>query len=240
MFTIAICDDDIDICMQIEEMIDEISNKLNCDCSINVFNSGQTLKKDLLEGNYYDLQILDIELGSIKGMEIAEIVRDELEQDDVSIVYISGQSKYARELFKTRPAEFLDKPIQVKQMEEVFIRALKLYERNNKFFEYRIGNTDKRIKYEDIIYFESNDKKIIMYADENQKIEFYGKLDDLEKNLGFDFIRIHKSYIVNNYKIIEFKYDSVKLVTGKYLSISQSCRKDVRRKHLALRKKKNA
>lgn len=239
MFTVAICDDDTDICIQIEEMINKISKKLDCNCSIDVFYSGQMLKSELNNGTYYDLQILDIELDSIKGMDIAELVRDELEQDNVSIIYISGQSKYTRELFKTRPIEFLDKPIHPKQMEEAFIRAFRLYERSKNYFDYRVCNSIKRIRFQDIIYFESDDKKIIIHTVNNQKIKFYGKLDDLEENLGIDFIRIHKSYIVNNYKVNEFKYDSVILVTGNSLPISQSCRKSVRQKHFALRKKKN-
>lgn len=237
MFSIAICDDDKNICSQVEHMLNDIISNLDFKSKIDVFYSGHKLKSQLLSGSVYDLLFLDIELDSIKGMDIGEIIREDLNQEKVNIIYISGQSKYARELFRTRPLEFLDKPIHPKQLEEVFLRALKLYERNKAVFEYKSGNTYNRIKYEDIEYFESADKKVIIHMIGNQSKEFYGKLSDFEDQLVIDFIKIHKSYIVNYYNVKKFEYDNVEMVCGDTLSISQSKRQDVRKKHLMLRRK---
>lgn len=237
MFSIAICDDDKNICSQVEHMLNDIISNLDFKSKIDVFYSGHKLKSQLLSGSVYDLLFLDIELDSIKGMDIGEIIREDLNQENVNIIYISGQSKYARELFRTRPLEFLDKPIHPKQLEEVFLRALKLYERNKAVFEYKSGNTYNRIKYEGIEYFESADKKVIIHMIGNQSKEFYGKLSDFEDQLVIDFIKIHKSYIVNYYNVKKFEYDNVEMVCGDILSISQSKRQDVRKKHLMLRRK---
>lgn len=242
MFTIAICDDDHNICLQLESMSRDILSRLELKTKIDVFYSGQKLKNQLVNGSTYDLLLLDIELDSIKGMDIGELIREDLELENINIVYISGKPKYARELFKTRPLEFLDKPIEIKQLEDVFIRALKLFERNQKVFEYKTGNSFNRVRYKDIAYFESDDKKIIIHLIGNKcpkYQEFYGKLSDIEDQLTIDFIKIHKSYIVNYYNVKTFEYDTVEMLNNKILSISQSRRQEVRKKILMMRKKTN-
>lgn len=240
MFTIAICDDDYNICSQLEYMIKDILIKLGLRANIDIFYSGKKLKQKIINGSIYDLLLLDIELDSIKGMDIGELIREDLRLESVNIVYISGQPKYVRELFRTRPLEFLDKPINMKHLEEVFVRAVKLWERNKTIFEYKTGKIHNRVRYEDISYFESDDKKIIIHLigdKEDQK--FYGKLDDIKKQLTIDFIKIHKSYIINYYNMKTVGYESVETIDGKILSISQSRRQKVRKKVFLIRKKED-
>ena len=50
---------------------------------------------------------------------------------------------------------------------------------------------------ENIIYFESDDREIILHQKDRQDI-FYEKLLNIEKNLkDKGFYRIHRSYIIN-------------------------------------------
>ena len=59
----------------------------------------------------YDILFLDIELFRMTGIEAGDFIRNRLEDRSMQIIYISGKSSYARELFKTQPMDFLVKPI---------------------------------------------------------------------------------------------------------------------------------
>ncbi|MEE1064926.1 MAG: LytTR family transcriptional regulator DNA-binding domain-containing protein [Acutalibacteraceae bacterium] len=61
-----------------------------------------------------------------------------------------------------------------------------------------------RVPYTGIIYFESNQRKVILHSNK-QIIEFYGKLNEvIEKLQSGSFIRCHQSYIINAAKVRKF------------------------------------
>ncbi len=59
--------------------------------------------------------------------------------------------------------------------------------------------------------------------------EFYGSLDDVYQQLkDFGFVSIHRSYLINYNNVKLFKYDSLTMLNGDELKISQSKRKYLR------------
>ena len=85
-------------------------------------------------------------------------------------------------------------------------------------------------KPEDIIYFESANSKIIVHIDgaENSEIQFYGKLDDLEKKMGTArFLRIQKSILVNIKYIKRISSYKVYLTTGDEFTSSRKNYKEL-------------
>ena len=59
--------------------------------------------------------------------------------------------------------------------------------------------------------------------------QFYGKLEEVLAQVAkYQFIQIHKSYVVSYNQITQFKYEAVILSNGESLPISQSRRKDIR------------
>ena len=100
--------------------------------------------------------------------------------------------------------------------------------RQKQFFEYKKGQIIKKILMNDIIYFESNGKKIKIFSN-NKVIEYYGKLSDVNHQLcNQDFLFIHKSYLINFLHVIEYQYNYVKMSNKNVLSISRQNKKIVR------------
>ena len=63
---------------------------------------------------------------------------------------------------------------------------------------------------------------LIIYTTKGE-ITFYGKLDDVQKELEQkDFIRTHQSFLVNALKIKSVKKDSAELLNGVTLPVSKS------------------
>ena len=61
------------------------------------------------------------------------------------------------------------------------------------------------VDYSDILYFEALDKKIFLNT-KNRSYSFYKSLDSLSEELPTQFIRCHRSYIVNTNHITGFDY----------------------------------
>ena len=71
------------------------------------------------------------------------------------------------------------------------------------------------LDYADILYIESRAKKVEIHtAGANESIEIYATMEELEAQLGEDFYRCHRAYIVNMAHITEYEKDSVTLTNG--------------------------
>lgn len=230
MYNIGICDDERDTCARIADMVYEYDRRNKVGIEVSVWNTGEGLYQDMMKNKPIDLLFLDIELVSTNGIQIGKLIRHELENQDIGIVYISSKSSYALELFKIHPIDFLIKPIRAQDIEDTIDEALRLYNRNNTVFEYRANGYNCRIPYRDIIYFYSENKKINMVTADST-IQFTGKLKDLTGSMPDNFIQIHQSYIINMNHMNECSYELVKMSGGVELNISQPYRKQVR-KHI--------
>lgn len=230
MLRIAICDDEKITCRQLEDMLCDISENIQHEFEIEVYYSGEELYNFLLKGNSYDLILLDIELHEINGVEIGKKIRNDLNDEVTQIVYISSKESYAMELFEVRPLNFIIKPISREKVELILMKAIKLLEKDCRYFEYKYNNVNFNIPTNDILYFESNGRKVnIILSDEIKS--FYGKLSEVEEQLNNpDFIMIHKSYLVNFNFCIEYNYEYIKMSNQEVLTISQNNRKAVREK----------
>lgn len=85
-------------------------------------------------------------------------------------------------------------------------------------------------KYSEILYFEARDKKLFLNT-VSTAYPFYSTLDKLIEELPKEFIRCHKSFIVNKYQIrrIDFSSNEIHLRGGAVIPVSRSYRADVRR-----------
>lgn len=237
MLRIAICDDDNYICAQVEKILLKLKHKIEKRVDVDVFYTGESLIEFLIDGAYFDIIFLDIELHSLSGVEVGRKIRDELKNESTQIVYISGRDSYAMELFDIRPLNFLIKPLKAEKINEVVKKAISLANKSNQFFEYKANYNTIKIPVKDILYFESSGKKVRMTM-QNEAHEFYSKLTDVENQLNNqNFIFIHKSYLVNHLYVIEHRYEFVKMSNETVLPISQQRRKHVRARILHYNKK---
>ena len=231
MYNIGICDDGRKICSFIENMILLYMKEREIQADTKVWYTGEGLCSYLRQGNHIDILFLDIELIELTGIEVGDFIRNQLENREMQIVYISGKAAYAQQLFKTQPMDFLVKPITQPQINEVMDLAVKIIGKKSETFEFKNGKEHYYISYGEILYFVSEGRKIKIITPREEK-EFYGKIRELEKNLPGEFITIHQSYIINKEYVTRYTYEMVELVNGTILTISKANRKQVREKIL--------
>lgn len=215
VYNIGICDDGEHICSAIENMVLDYGREKGVNIEVQVWYTGEGLCKYLKEENFLDILFLDIELFELNGIQVGQFIRNELEDRQMQIVYISGEASYAHRLFKTQPMDFLVKPVTREDVNEVLDLAFKILGDNNDKFEFQCGKDYYFIPYGEIIYFVSEGRKIKIVTQYGEK-EFYGKLKDIISDLPKNFIMIHQSFVINQKHVLRYTYETVELLGESY------------------------
>ena len=231
MYEIGICDDGENTCSLLEDYLLKYSNEKSIQLEIKIWYTGESLKDYLSNSGHLDILFLDIELYKLSGIELGHFIRYELDNMGMQLIYISGKTSYAMQLFKMQPLEFLVKPITFKQMAETMDLTIKIINKKQKRFEFQQGKEHYYISQSDIIYFESQGRKLRLVTT-NGVYEFYGRLKNVIKTLSDDFMIIHQSYLINKNHVRCYTYEIVEMDNGDILTISQNLRKTVRDKIL--------
>ena len=227
MIRIAVVDDENIICAQIERYLLQIAKELNIHFEIDVFYSGKELCKHLEQSICFDVIFLDIEMDDVSGITASQFIRKQLLDDGVQIVYVSGKTQYALELFQYSPLDFLVKPVEYAELKEVVSKISRIMGLWTDVFSYKKNYDTVKVKLRDIIYFESEGRKIKIVTT-NGTDEFYAVMEELSSQLErFDFISIHRSYLVNYHQIKVFRYDEVEMTDDTVLPIGRSKRKEI-------------
>lgn len=227
MYRVGICDDAEGICVSLKEMILRFARSGNVHIETEIWYTGEELCHYLKQEGQIDILFLDIVLFEMSGVEVGDFIRNYLDDRRMQIVYISEKSSYALELFRTQPMEFMVKPILQEQIDKCLKLALELIRKNREKFAWQNGKDYFYVPCGDILYFTSEGRKVKIYTNHGV-MEFYGKLNDVMKELSEQFLVIHKSYIVNREKVFRYTYECVEFSDGTILPISKANRKRVR------------
>lgn len=199
---IAVCDDELRAAGQIRDMALRVFDDISCD----VFTEVEALLGKLEEGEEYSAILMDIEWdGKEKGIRAAERIK--YLGPDIRIIYVTGfTEKYVQQIF-FRPANlsgFLIKPVTEYMLRRALEKALADQKRRVKDkFTFQQGGSLHSIAFYKILYLESSAHKI-MITTRNETFYCYGKLDEIAEKFPPNFIRCHKSYLVNMDEIQEF------------------------------------
>lgn len=234
MINVAICDDDVATTGKLETMLREIAGKNFVQMETEIFWDGRRLEKAIENGAYFDIVFLDIEMGQEDGITVARRIRET--DKSVLIVYVTSHESYMQESFEVRPFRFLVKPVGEERMEACFRAAYEEISSNDSYFRYNYQRLSHKVLIRDILYFESNRRKIYIMT-EKEKLVFYGKLNEIEESLKESkaaFLRIHQSFLVNYRHVDGIGYDFVVMDNGKRISISEDRRKQISEEYCAM------
>lgn len=228
MLRIAICDDDKYVCKDIENLIIEYDIKFELDVTVDTYTSCNELFNKLQNDVDYDLIFLDIEFPDMSGIELGDKIRNILKNTKMQIVFISAKQGYAMELFNIQPFNFLIKPLDKEKVISCISKFVNYYNKICSFFTYTYENLKYQVAVNEIIYFQSNGKKIIMHK-EDEDIEFYGKFSGvMENELKNQFVIIKRGFAINIHHIKQSSFKTLLLSDGTKLEISRNCRESVR------------
>lgn len=223
MFKIAVCDDEERICNSIDQVLFDYGQENKIKLDIELYFDGESLRDALHAGQMFNLVFLDIEMGTISGIDIGREIRVNLQNYNTEIVYVSGKPEYSRELLSIRPLDFIDKPICVTEIIRVLKLAMSLFDEENGYFFFSNNGQTKRISYNKILYFEKALRKVEIHTDDTT-FEFYGKFIDFAEDLPRHFVQINRSFLVNLRRIHAYGSKSVTMDNEVVISIGDQFR----------------
>lgn len=233
MMKIAICEDIPAISAELEDMITDTQLNLKEVFKVEIFYSGESLIEYIKKGNTFDLIFLDIELGNINGIEVGEFIRKDLDDHITKIVYISSKNNYDRQLFEMQPLHFLSKPLDKEKVSDVIKLAIKVLEKENNLFTFKVGHKSYKIPIKEIIYFECLKREIKLVA-VRETFHFYDTVKSILERLSTArFIQSHRSYIINYDNILNIGKDEIRVCNGDMLPISRLKAKEVKKLQIA-------
>ena len=229
MIRIAVVDDDEKLCFRMEEIFLAYKEVTPVELSVDVFFSGESFCKYITnDKSNYDLIFLDIQMQVMDGVKVGKYIRETLEDNITQIIYITSLEGRDRELFDIRPMGFIAKPISDYKIYKYLEKYIQLYMKNKTTFDITSDRKHLKIPYEKILYLKSDDKKVIIQT-QSEIYSYYGKLVDSIPDLPYQFLVVHKSYVINKFYIDNYKYDRILMANGTVISISKSNRKSVRK-----------
>lgn len=228
MINIAICDDQEQEVDKMYDIVFEKFREFNVPFKIIKCSNGEDLLYEMDEVGDFDLIFLDIELGVDNGIDTAAKIKEA--NPYCYIVFVSGYNRYYKAAFSVQPYQFLDKPINQLEIEKVLDSVSKLIIDNDQVFAFEYKWKQYRIRLNDILYFISEHRMIVLYTKDGAVYEFYGKMNEVEEQLRqmtSAFLRVHKSYLLNMNYIKIFQSDDVIMQDDESFPISIRKRKTV-------------
>ncbi|WP_333651262.1 LytR/AlgR family response regulator transcription factor [Lacrimispora sp.] len=222
MLEVGICDDDRFLLREMEERLKRLGVKHEVDICIETYTDGEDIVKAVNEGKCFDIIYMDIEMKRLNGLAAAQKIR-ELDLT-VQIIFVSSFEKYMKETFKVAPIGFIDKPFSEKVFAGEFEHVLRHVRKEDKYYRFRFAKENYKVPVKEVMYFERKYRVTeIIWTGENYKL--YRDLETIEKDLkdiNANFIRIHKSFLVNYQHIARFSSYFVELQNGICLPVSRS------------------
>lgn len=179
-----------------------------------------------------DILIMDINLKDGNGIETVRHLQQI--HPNLRVIYLTGIINYATAIFETNPAYFLVKPINENHLIDAIEKVSKGIEHEKSDAIVVKTNGSEIILYrKDIVYVESQGRKLVLHMSDGKKNEIYEKMDIMQAHLGVSFVRSHKSYLINMKYIVERTNKEFYLSDGRVLPISKPNLKEAKIKFVS-------
>lgn len=165
-----------------------------------------------------DIIFLDIKLNGMSGLETARQLRKSGCQ--AKIIFLTAYKQYVFQAFDVDASHYLIKPVKEDKLESVLNHVIGHLSQKEQFLSLQSGSSVVRLPHEDILYLEVRDRKVSVHTRTNS-VDFYGKLEALERQLPDRFFRCHRSFIVNMEYVMSFNRTDLFLNNGQSIPVSK-------------------
>lgn len=217
---IAVCDDEKCMLEKMEKMVKDFCRKKKIDMSVVQYSSGE----ELLESSKgMDLLFLDIGMQGMDGIETARRLRAYGYKG--FLVFITILREMVFQSFEVQPFDYLVKPVREenfdKTMERIFLAMQDRPEPEKEHLLVRKGCESNIIPFHDIVCCEIIDRKMYLYLESGEVIEYYDRIENLEKKLDRRFFRCHRSYLINLNHLKSYRNNTAYMADGKEIPVSR-------------------
>lgn len=192
-YKIAICDDMEEDVKYISSAVNQWAEKENITVDIETFPSAESFLFRYAEQKAFDILLLDVEMPSMNGVELAKRIRKE--NDAVQIIFITGYTDYIAEGYEVSALHYLVKPLSETKLFEVLNRAVLKIRKNEKSLFLSLSGEMVRIPIYEIKYLEVQQNYVTVHSKKDYTVK--KTLGEFERELDERFYRMGRSFIVN-------------------------------------------
>ena len=161
------------------------------------------------QGGQCDLLLLDVEMPNLTGLELAKM----LPAPAPAVVLVTTHRSFAVAAFELQVTDYLVKPVEFGRFSQAIARVLaarpapsrpapaKLLAKTAADLFVKVGTRTIKVDFNDVLYIEALSTYSVLVTPSHKHI-VYLTLKSLAERLPFDnFLRVHRSYIVNMQRI---------------------------------------
>ena len=217
---LAVCDDQDKELETLAALLDTWQRERKTPLRWRSFRSaGQLLEAARRER--FTLYLLDVIMPGMDGMEAAQEIRSFDAAAD--IVFLTSSPGFAYESYSVRALEYLLKPITPRLLFPLLDRLALREQRPQEGLTLKTGSMLVRVPFSQLAYVEVSGKHLYFNLTDGQVREVAAPMREYEGQLlqRPEFMRIHRSYIVNMMQIEELSSTGVHTFSGKDLPVSR-------------------
>ena len=181
----------------------------------------------LYNGKQFDVILLDIEMPSCSGIDLASKLNEKKCIDEKPfIIFVTNRDGLVFDALKQQPYSFVRKS-HLEDLEPCFDRLNKLCE-SDIYYPIKSGRDIERVALKDIFYLEKQ-KNYVIYHTAHGTISERTTLDKKSDLLNKGFLRTHIGYMVNIRCIEKIQTADISLSDGTIIPLSRKYSEAVRK-----------
>lgn len=188
---------------------------------INQFDNGLDAMRFLSQAEI-DLIFLDVEMPDFSGIDMIKTVRNL-----PHVILVTGKNDYAVEAFELEVNDYLTKPVSLARLKKSIDKILK--ESNevsikevSDFIFIRVDGRLVKLDFNDLLYVETLGDYVQFFTINNKKYIVHSTLKGIDEKLKHpNFVKVHRSYIVNVSKIVDIEETNL-VIAEKVIPISRA------------------
>ena len=223
-YRIAICDDNPQDAAFVQNILDRWSAERGTELRVERFPSAESFLFRYEEDKAWDILLLDIEMGEMDGVTLAKRIRPG--NESVQIVFITGFADFVAEGYEVAALHYLMKPVREEKLFAVLDRAAAAMQKTERMILLNVDGEMVRLPVSKICYVEAFAHSASIVT-ESKTLSVKQSISELEQQLGTDFVRCHRSYLVGLRHIARLSKSEVLLDSGKSLPLSRGAAQQV-------------
>ncbi len=225
---IAICDDNKDYRQFLLNYVNCYFNDKHISFEVEEFTCGEALLDSNLK---FDIVFLDIEMGAINGIKVAEELNKR--NRNTIIFIVTAYNSYLDDAMDLKVFRFIDKNlISPERIYSSLDKALFQINQGDIIIRTLAGESIK-IPKTDIMYIEVNKRETtIVTIDDSYKTR--ESLNSFKEQIASNYFVVpHNSFIVNFNFVSKYQREELTMKNGRVIYISQKKQPEIRRKFFA-------
>lgn len=204
MLNFVLCDDNSIVLDRLVSMFESIFMQNNYDAKIGFKSENSSDIIKYIQTNHTDVLVLDINLKSdMSGLELAEKIRKT--NKNMYFIFVTGHLEYSMVAYKVKTFDYLAKPITRERLEDTLSRLFNDLSNDSK--KYISISSKQFLDENDILFIKRDNMQLVFYTKSNIYTS-YSSFNKLKNCLPDNFVRCHKSFVVNINNITNINFNT--------------------------------